>query len=230
MRNAPLLLAILTLCAAPAERSLEERLKTFVSVVRDYRSGDLASVVARLEEVRGTDIDLYLRRSVMPTGPRQWITLGIRGDTAAVERVLKTELGAVTGRGFGGEDGWLLPGGGLIVERWKGRIDLTFSPGPPQDALEDLSRPRLPSHAGDGLTIDVLSIDDAHRTLAAAGAGHTEDAVTAAIGGANPIACVARENEFIVAQRLASGRKLRISVWRRPFAQWNEEIQRTCAR
>ena len=142
-----LLLAVLIACSQEPEDALGSKIAAFVTIVTEHRGVDLDRTYARAAEALGNDrrVNVFHRRSVMPDGPRQWITVSVRGDTAPVENALKAKLGAVTGRGFGGEDGWLLPSGGLIVERWKGRIDLTFSPGPPEDALEDLARPRLPS-------------------------------------------------------------------------------------
>jgi len=153
------------------EQQIGTGLTAFISLIRTSKPGDLDPTFARSADAlhlrrtgtsaagspAGYRAEMFLRRTTMPGGPREWITLSLRGETDPVDTALAAALGPANGRGFGDEAGWLLPNGGLILERWSGRSDLTFSPGPPQDALEDLARPHLPSLA------------EVERRLAAAG-------------------------------------------------------------
>jgi hypothetical protein len=164
MRSAALLgMMLLASCSGEPEDAIERDITSFVKIVSSSHDADQGATFTRAVDALGLQrsgdslsatgttgrhrMELFLRRSVMPMGPRAWITWSIRGDTNAVEAALRAELGKPSGRGFGDEDGWLLSGGGLILERWTARIDLTFSPGPAQDALEDLARAHLPSLA-----------------------------------------------------------------------------------
>lgn len=303
MRGATLLAVILIAsCSGEPEDAIERDITSFVKIVSGSRDADLGATFPRAADALGLQpsgdpprangttgkhrMELVLRRSVMPTGPRAWITWSIRGDTGPVDTALRTELGKPSGRGFGDEDGWLLSGGGLILERWTNRIDLTFSPGPAQDALEDLARPHLPSLASveqrlrqagwhlmppdvtssngarrrvmppsagpqspeyrliyapdaarllalsiEGATADVAGIDG---FLTAAGVPEVRNAVAEAtrrIASPGPAAgCVAEGNFFVVAQRSGPASPVTVTVWRRPFAQWNTSIQQTCAK
>jgi len=303
MRSAALLAVVLfASCSGESEDAIERDIASFVAIVASSHDADQGATFARAADALGLKpsgdppratgttgrhrMELVLRRSVMPLGPRAWITWSIRGDTGPVENALRAELGKPSGRGFGDEDGWLLSGGGLILERWAGRIDLTFSPGPAQDALEDLARPHLPSlasveqrlrqagwrlmppevasssggrrrvmppsagshspeyrliYAPDAARLLALSIEDATADgagidafLTAAGVPEVRDAVAEAtrrIVPPGPAAgCVAEGNFFVVAQRSGAASHGTVTVWRRPFAQWNTSIQQICAR
>jgi hypothetical protein len=302
MRGVPLLAVILLAsCSREPEDVIERDIASFVRIVSSSRDADMGATFTRAADTLGLELsaeasrakgttgkhqmELLLRRSVMPTGPRAWITWSIRGDTKAVEAALQAELGKPSGRGFGDEDGWLLSGGGLILERWANRIDLTFSPGPAQDALEDLTRFHLPSldsvqqqlrqagwrlmppevtsssverrrvmppSAGSSspeyrltyvpsaarllaLSIDAATADapELDGFLTAAGVPEVRDAVAVAARRIAPpgpaTTCVAEGNFFVVAQRSGPASPVTVTVWRRPFAQWNTSIQQTCA-
>lgn len=300
MRSAALFAVILIAsCSRGSEDAIERDIASFVAIVSSSHDADQGETFARAADALGLQpsgdpprakgttgkhrMEIILRQSVMPTGPRAWITWSIRGDTGPIENALRAELGKPSGRGFGDEDGWLLSGGGLILERWAGRIDLTFSPGPAQDALEDLARPHLPSlasveqrlqqagwrlmpvasssggrrrvmppsagsrspeyqliYAPDAARLLALSVEDATADgagiddfLTAAGVPEVRNAVAEAtrrIAPPGPAAgCVTEGNFFVVAQRTGPASPVTVTVWRRPFAQWNTSIQQTCA-
>lgn len=258
---ATVVLACVLSCAAG---DLQQTIGTFVQAARGRR--DVAATfddTARALKLRrlaahhaegtfsGFRIRMFLRRfDGMPGGARSWITFRVEAPPADVERALIAKLGKHDGRGFGDEDGWLLPTGGLILERFDDHADITFSPGPPEDALEDLAKPHLPSldelerslgaagwrllppqriatnvmqrpaARGDD-TLQLTSIEDARRLVAVHG---EEAAVNGAVGVTGPgtAQCAGTGNYFVV--RETGG----ITVWRRPFAMWNVDVQRQC--
>jgi hypothetical protein len=250
--------AMLVCCAVAG--SVDQKIAAFIDIVRTEGSAPRAfEASARTLKLRkvaadraeGTPIRMYLRRfAEMPGGARSWITFRVEASPAAVERAVIAKLGVHDGRGFGDEDGWLLPTGGLILERFDDRAHLTFSPGPAEDALEDLSKPHLPSldeleHSlaakgwrlmpAQTVTTNVKQrtavrgedelrvtyIDDARRLVAA----HGMQAIlleTIGVTVPNGQPCAAGGNYFFVQEEGA------VTVWRRPFAMWNVDVQRQC--
>jgi hypothetical protein len=216
-------------CAAGGD--LEQEIAVFVEATRVRRdvaaTFDAAASALKLRKVaadraEGVGLKMYLRRFAMPGGARAWITFRVEAPPKEVERALIAALGKVTGRGFGDEDGWLLPTGGLILERFEDRAHITFSPGPPENALEDLARPHLPDAIDPKSGLRPTFTNGGRRLVAVHG---TAAAVSRAVGvtATGKEKCLATGNYFIVRQ--ADG----ITVWRRPFAQWNVEVQRECA-
>ncbi|MBV9494154.1 MAG: hypothetical protein JOZ54_07905 [Acidobacteria bacterium] len=185
-------------------------LHTFLEAVRTERP--LREMHAQL--VRA-DVDADLRTVDMPTGHREWITASFPGPLHGLEKTLAKELGQPRGRGFGNEDGWLFPHGALILERLGDHIDLTFSPGNPLDALEDLDQPHLPPRHTNAILRGDFPIGVRNASA------EEFPAARAALAGAAP--CAADGNYFAV--RDADG----VTLWRRPLAMWNVEIQQRCA-
>lgn len=153
---------------------------------------------------------MWLRSVDMPTGHREWITASFAGNAREIQRTLLAQLGPARGRGFGGEPGWLLPHGAIILELFADRADITFAPGNPLDCLEDLDKPHLPASFGDGIRLR------SHTDLARLGI----DDARGAYEGAMP--CAAVGNYFAIKDDEG------VTLWRRPHAQWNPELLRRC--
>lgn len=204
--------------ACRAADGLDGEIATFVKAAQVRR--DVAETFDAAAQAKSRRSTMHLRRSDMPDGPRAWITLRVDAPPDEVASALVKALGPVTGRGFGDEEGWLLPTGGIILERFDDRAHITFSPGPPEDALEDLARPHLPDAIPADAGLQPTFTNEGRRLVAVHG---TEAAVARATGVtvASRDKCVATGNYFVVRQ--ADG----ITVWRRPFAMWNVDVQRS---
>lgn len=218
-RRAAAALGCLLFFACVRNAASPEQVQTFVDAVRTERP--LPEAFARAERARGGGVQMSLRSVDMPTGHREWITASFAGPAREIERTLLARLGAARGRGFGNEPGWLLPHGAIILELFGDRADITFSPGDPLDALEDLDRPHLPATLAGGeailrdgfvIGVRVASVADLERLGIA-------DA-RAALQAAAP--CAAAGNYFAVKE--AGG----ATIWRRPLAQWNPDLLRHC--
>lgn len=228
MRGLLLLLLLIPSCGGGPTQDIAGIVRTYVSLVREP-GADLAAIHERLHDARaaGYRVELFHRKSTMPDGPRQWLTFKLYGPPAAVEQVLIEQLGKPNGRGFGDEDGWLLPTGGLILERFENQRDITFSPGPPEDALEDLARPHLPSRAEmERRALPFVTLIGSPRLI---GVRVRAAAAAALVDGLDlrrlqQRTCFAHGNYFIV----PGGTE--VHIWRRPLAMWNVEIQETCAK
>jgi hypothetical protein len=208
--------ASLLLLSCVRNTATPEEVRTFTDAVRTERP--LPEAFARARRAEGPGVRMWLRSTDMPTGHREWITASFAGSAGEIERTLVAQLGPARGRGFGNEPGWLLPHGAIILEKFADRADITFSPGDPLDALEDLDKPHLPSTMPgeeailrDGFVIGV-------RLRSAA------DLARFGLGDVRAAPCAAKGNYFVV--READG----VTVWRRPLAQWNVDVQRQCAK
>ncbi|HKO56390.1 MAG TPA: hypothetical protein VJ276_10965 [Thermoanaerobaculia bacterium] len=160
---------------------------------------------------------MWLRSTEMPTGHREWITASFAGSAGEIEKTLVAQLGPARGRGFGNEPGWLLPHGTIILEKFADRADITFSPGNPLDALEDLDRPHLPARlpGEDAILRDGFVIGVRLRSAA--------DLARFGLGDVHAAPCAATGNYFVIED--AGG----VTVWRRPHAQWSPDLLRHCS-
>lgn len=196
--------AVATLFVLLLVRCANTAIEEFIDVARANRSRELGVLLAEGQRIAGDAVTLH--EGEFPDGHRQWLVFR---SYRPIERLVRARLGPVTGRGFGDEDGWLLPHGALILQENAGATELIYVPGPAQDALEDLARPQLPSSAGDG---ELMYSPSSSRPV---GIRYAADATSTR--------CTAQGNLFVVEQ---PGSK---TVWRRPFAMWNLDIQQTCA-